>query len=143
MMADVKISDLPAATTLASGDAIPVVQSGATKKATVAQIRAASATAAQGAKADSALQPVVAAAGIGAGGFAKHFLATGGEEGNFACAGIKVGDELNMVIHFHGILAAIDLTSEYTITSDGAINNTGGTASTGGTLLVQWTKLTV
>lgn len=103
------------------------------------------ATSAQGAKADTALQPVVAGAGISGGGFAKHALVAGGAAGDITVAAIKVGDELNEVIYFVGAGVAVtnvsDLTAEFTVAA-GKINNTGGTASTGGNLLVRWTKLT-
>ena len=105
----------------------------------------ASATTAQGAKADTALQPVVFGAGIAAGGFAKHALVAGAAAGDVTVTGIKVGDVLGEVIYYIGAGTSVtnvaDLTVEFTITA-GKINNTGGTASTGGKLLVRWTKLT-
>jgi hypothetical protein len=104
------------------------------------------ATAAQGAKADTALQPAVAGAGIHAGGFAKHKLVAGAAAGNVTVAGIKVGDELNEVVYFVGAGTAVttvsDLTAEFSITGADTINNGSATSSTGGVLLVRWTKLT-
>ncbi len=105
------------------------------------------ATATQGGKADTALQPIVAGSGIGAGGFAKHAVVAGGSAGDFTVTGIKTGDELDEVLYFVGAGTAVtdisDLTAEYSITGTNTINNTGGTASTGGKLVVRWTKLTV
>jgi hypothetical protein len=110
------------------------------------QASSAFATAAEGAAAASAVQPVVAGSGIGGGGFAKHILLAGGAAGNFTATGIKVGDELDEVLYFIGAGTAVtdisDLTSQFTITGANTINNTGGTATTGGKLLVRWTKLT-
>jgi hypothetical protein len=104
------------------------------------------ATAAQGAKADTALQPVVANAKIAGGGWAKHALVAGGAAGDITVTGIKVGDELLEVLWFVGAGTAVtdvtDLTAEFTITATNTINNTGGTASTGDKLLVRYNKLT-
>lgn len=104
------------------------------------------ATAAQGGKADTALQPVVAGAGIAGGGFAKHALVTGGAAGAHAAAGIKTGDEIDEVIYFVGAGVAVtdilDLTAEFTITGADAIDNTAGTDTTGGKLIARWTKKT-
>ena len=105
------------------------------------------ATSAQGAKADTALQPIVAGAGIGGGNFAKHALVAGGAAGNFTVTGIKTGDELNEVIYYVGAGTAVtdisDLTAEFTISAANTINNAAGTNSTGGKLLVRYTKKTV
>lgn len=103
------------------------------------------ATFAQGAKADTALQPVVAGVGIGGGGFAKHALIAGAAAGAHTVTGIKVGDELNEVMYFVGAGVAVtdvaDLTAEFVVTAD-TITNTAGTDTTGGKLAVRWTKLT-
>ena len=111
------------------------------------QASSAFATAAQGGKADTALQPIVAGAGIGAGGFAKHALVDGGAAGDIAVAAIKTGDELNEVLqHVYtagAVTDIVDLTAEFTIKAgNGVINNTSGTDSTGNKLLVRWTKKT-
>ena len=110
------------------------------------QAASAFATATQGLLAASALQPVVAGAGIGAGGFAKRAVIAGGAAGSHAVTGIKTGDELDEVIYFVGAGTAVtnvsDLTAEFTISGSGTIDNSGHTDTTGGVLLVRWTKLT-
>ena len=92
------------------------------------------ASAAQGAKADTARQS----------GDAKHALVAGGAAGDITVTAIKAVDKLDEVIYFVGAGVAVtdisDLTAEFTISADGKINNTAGTASTGGKLLVRWTK---
>lgn len=93
------------------------------------------------------LQPVVAGAGIGAGGFAKHALAAGGAAGAHTATGIKAGDHIDEVLYFIGAGVAVtdiaDITSEFSITGNNAVTNASGTDTTGGKLVIRWTKLTV
>jgi hypothetical protein len=81
-----------------------------------------------------------------AGGFAKKALIAGGAAGNFTVTGIKVGDEIDLVLRFVGAGVAVtdvsDITSEFTITATNTINNTAGTNTTGDKLLILYTKLT-
>jgi hypothetical protein len=103
------------------------------------------ATAAQGALATSALQPVVTGAKIGGGSFLKVAVVAGGAAGDHTLSAIKVGDELDAVLFAAGAGTSVtnitDLTSECTVGS-GKINNTGHTDTSGGVLIVIYTKLT-
>lgn len=157
-----KISALGAAVSVADADTVVIVQGGTTKKGTAAQVRAGLATSAQGAKADTALQPsdvgtaaahaatdfataaqgskadtalqpIVAGSGIGTGGFAKHALVAGGAAGDISVAAIKTGDELNEVIQYIG--AGVAITDVVDLTSEFAIKAGNGVINnTGGTV---------
>lgn len=71
-------------------------------------------------------------------GIIKAALIDGGAAGNHTVAGIDVGDELILVLHYTTGAALADLTAEFAVTAANTINNTGGTETTSDQLVVLW-----
>ncbi len=97
-MADTKISALPAASSAAAADILPIVQGGATKKATVAQVRAG--LAATGASADNTMRDLT----VGSIGYTLQYSApsTG--------ATVTVSDHVSqLIVDPAGTLAALTI----------------------------------
>lgn len=64
----------------------------------------------------------------------------GGSAGNHTVTGIKVGDEIAVVLVQDDTTKYFDdeIADEFTITADDTINNTGGTDTTSHHLVILW-----